>query len=429
MNKRLLYFKGGVSLDSKSCKALDGTINPALVPAIVEIPLSQHRGAPAIPVVNTGDFVRMGQKIGEANGFSSSNIHASVSGKVISIKDKFQNGVKASIIVIENDGKDELDRKIRGHNELKNLSPQEIISIIGEGGIIDTGREALPVHAKLNQSKGQAVNAVIINGVGYEPYLVSGCSLMVENSREVILGLKALLKSIGAVKGYIVIEEDNPKAVSSMADAGRGCPQIEIITLKAKYPKGGEIQLIKTVKEKISSVSGCIVFDVNTAVAISRLITKGIPFVERVITVSGEGVNEPQNLSVRIGTPFKTIIEQCGGLADGADKVIKGGPMTGTAQYSLDASVTKDTSGIIVLANGGKKAFETSPCIRCGRCVDVCPVGLLPLKLVNAIEAGDFDRALELGVTECIECGYCSYICPAKRHLMQNIQLGKEKVN
>ncbi|MDK2934415.1 MAG: H+/Na+-translocating ferredoxin:NAD+ oxidoreductase subunit [Clostridiales bacterium] len=434
METKLFSFKGGIHPNYQKQLTQDKTIERGLVPDVVRIPLVQHIGAPATPIVKVGDHVKMGQQIGKANGFISANVHASVSGKVIAIENRAQIGGVVPTIIIENDGSDELDDSIKGYWHLEDLSSQDIMNIVHEAGIVGMGGATFPSHVKLSPPKEHKIDTVILNGAECEPYLTSDHRTMVEHPEEVVWGLKVILKGLGVEKGYIGIENNKPDAIQAIKNVCNKEQNIEIVVLETKYPQGGEKQLIKAItgrevpSKRLPSEIGCVIFNVGTSRAIARAIKLGIPLIERVVTVTGKGVKVPQNLLVRIGTSFEEVIKQCGGLVDSAAKVISGGPMMGIAQGSLEVSVTKGTSGILVLTKDEVAEMKPYPCIKCARCVDACPMGLLPLKVANTVQAGELDMAMEYNILDCIECGCCSYICPAKRPLLQYIRLGKAKI-
>ncbi|WHH59994.1 electron transport complex subunit RsxC [Petroclostridium sp. X23] len=433
MKERLLSFKGGIHPDY--CKELtrNKEVIIARVPQVAEIPLVQHIGAPATAIVKVGDHIKMGQKIGQANGMISAHIHSSVSGKVLSIEPRAQVGGIVPTVIIENDGEDELDEIIVGKS-IEQLSSKQIIEIVQEAGVVGMGGATFPSHVKLCPPPDHKIDTVIVNGAECEPYLNSDYRLMTEQPEMVLYGLKAVLKALNVERGYIGIEDNKPKAIKVLRDLCKNENSIEVEVLETKYPQGGEKQLIKAVtgrevpSKKLPSQIGCVIFNAGTTAAIARAVKTGLPLIERIVTITGKGIKEPKNLLVRIGTTFKEVIEQCGGLKDGYAKVISGGPMMGIAQGSLDVAVIKGTSGILALMKDEMTEVNPYPCIKCARCVDVCPIGLLPIKIANAVQAGDLDTAMQLNLMDCIECGSCSYTCPAKRPLLQYIRLGKSKV-
>ncbi|GBE37547.1 MAG TPA: electron transport complex subunit RsxC [Nitrospirae bacterium] len=410
-------------------------ITQASLPQRIVVPVSQHIGAPAKPEVNIGDEVKKGQLIGSATGFVSSPIHSSISGKVIAIADfPTSAGKMVQSIVIEGDGKDEAV-EFKENPDYMSLSSDEIRNIIKDAGIVGMGGAAFPTNVKLSPPKEKPVDTVIINGAECEPYLTADHRLMVERSKEVIEGLKIIMKSLGVKEGHIGIEENKPDAIEAMRFAVSGGSNIKVWPLEIKYPQGAEKMLIKAIKDRevpckgLPMDVGVVVQNVGTAVAVYEAVRFGKPLIERVVTVTGKGVNEPKNMMVRIGTLMSEVIEQCGGLVEGAVKVISGGPMMGFAQWTLDVPVVKGTSGILVLTEDEYVASDDySACIRCGSCIDVCPMGLNPSILSIYAEKGFFEDAKENGLFDCFECGSCAFVCPAKRPMVQFIRLAKSQV-
>ena len=410
-------------------------IVPAALPKAVVIPLVQHTGAPCEPLVKKGEVVAEGQKIGEVKAFVSAPVHASISGKVKDIElAQHPGGYRCAAIVIEGDGSAKEWGAAAGVADLNALTQEAIREAVREAGIVGMGGAAFPTSIKLSPPKGKSIEAVILNGCECEPYLTADHRMMVEEPDKVVWGLRALMKATGASKGYIGIEENKPDAIEALKKA-ISSPEIQIVVLAAKYPQGAEKMLIqaalgrKVPPGKLPFDVGVIVNNVGTAIAIYEALNWGKPLIERVVTVSGNGVREPRNLKVRIGTSFDEVIAQCGGLVEGKEiEVLNGGPMMGVAQPTLNVPVVKGTSGITAIAADVIKSSNYEPCIRCASCVEVCPMGLMPYRL------GDYGKAYRTadfkawdGLT-CIECGCCSYVCPAKRPLLQWIRLGKLKL-
>ncbi|MBC8414428.1 electron transport complex subunit RsxC, partial [bacterium] len=365
----------------KELTAERSTVQAAL-PKRVLIPLSQHIGAPAAAIVAIGDEVRTGQLIGESAGFVSSPVHSSVSGKVIAIADfPLSSGKQGPCIVIESDGQDTYS-DFQEHPDYMNLDPEKIKEIVKNAGIVGLGGAAFPTGVKLSPPKEKLIDAIIINGAECEPYLTADHRLMVEKPAEIVEGLKLLMKTLGVSEGYIGIEENKPDAIAAMEKAVSGQP-IEVHALEVKYPQGAEKMLIKAIKDRevpargLPMDVGIVVQNVGTALAVYEAVRYGKPLIERVVTITGDGIKEPGNMMVRVGTLISDVISQCGGLKEGAVKVIAGGPMMGFAQWTLDVPVVKGTSGILVMSSDEYVSSESySPCIRCGRCIDVCPMGL-----------------------------------------------------
>ncbi|GBD95351.1 MAG TPA: electron transport complex subunit RsxC [Nitrospirae bacterium] len=411
------------------------SIAKAKLPQRIVVPVSQHIGAPAKPEVGIGDEVKRGQVIGSATGFVCSPVHSSISGKVTAIADfPTAAGKMVQSIVIESDGKDEAV-DFKENPDYMNLGADDIKAIIKDAGIVGMGGAAFPTNVKLSPPKEKTIDTVIINGAECEPYLTADHRLMVERPKEVVEGLKIIMKSLGVNEGHIGIEENKPDAIEAMKSAVAGESNIEVRPLEIKYPQGAEKMLIKAIKGREVPIKGLpmdvgvVVQNVGTALAVYEAVRYGKPLIERVVTITGTGIKEPANMMVRIGTLMSDVVEQCGGLVEGAVKVISGGPMMGFAQWTLDVPVVKGTSGILVLAEDEYVSSDDySACIRCGSCIDVCPMGLNPSMLSILSEKGFFEEAKEYNLFDCFECGSCAYVCPAKRPMVQFIRLAKSQV-
>lgn len=433
---KLLTFKGGIHPPYGKEYANKKPIEKAEAPATVYIPLQQHIGAPAKCIVEVGDEVKLGQKIGEAQGFVSSNIHSSVSGVVKAIKPCGVPGGTAMCVIIENDFKEELHESVKPNGDIENLSKEEIVGIIKEAGIVGMGGATFPNHVKISPPPDSKAEYVILNGAECEPYLTADDRLMVERPEDVVYGIRALMKALDVKTGYIGIEVNKPEAIENMVKAAQPYPEVEVVSLQVKYPEGAEKQLIYacTGREVPSGALpiavGAVVDNVATAAAIATAIKTGMPLVERITTVTGPCIKEPKNLVTKVGTKFSEIIAQCGGIKEGveASKLIAGGPMMGLAQYTDDISTNKGSSGILILDKEMATAPEEMNCIKCGRCADVCPAFLQPL-FINAYSIkNNFDEAEKYRAMDCIECGSCSYICPARRLLLPSIRQAKREI-
>ncbi|MBI5639944.1 MAG: electron transport complex subunit RsxC [Nitrospirae bacterium] len=431
----LATFKGGIHPPDKKTLSAGSSISETKPPKIVVIPLSQHIGAPCNPVVSIGQEVRKGQVLGEPAGFVSSPVHASVSGKVVAIGE-FPNamGRMVNSIVIENDFREEWTA-LKDSPDYMSLSPEELREKVKAAGIVGMGGAAFPTSVKLSPPKEKPIDAVLINGAECEPYLTADYRLMIEKSSEVVEGLRILMKILGVQKGYIGIENNKPDAVAKMKEAAAGSENIKVLALEVKYPQGAEKMLIKSILGRevppraLPMDVGVVVQNVGTALAVYEAARYGKPLIERVVTVTGEGVRQPRNLMVRIGTKVSDLIDECGGFTEGVAKVISGGPMMGFALGGLDVAVTKGTSGILVMPEEVvSHTEEFGPCIRCSRCIDICPMGLMPSMLSVLAERGHYEDAREYNLFDCFECGSCAFVCPSKRPIVQLVRLAKSMV-
>ena len=407
------------------------------IPKTVFIPVAQHIGSPSSAVVNKGDVVKTGQIIAKSSGFVSTNIHSSVSGKVKKIDvSADSSGYPKQGIFIDVEGDEWIENIDRSEALVKqfDFSGQEIIQKIQDAGIVGLGGATFPTHVKLVPPKGMKAEVLLINGVECEPYLTSDHRLMLEKADEILVGTQLLMRAMNVDKAYIGIENNKPDAIQLLTDKAKNYKGISVVALKVKYPQGGEKQLIKAVTGKevpsggLPIAVGAVVSNVGTAFAVYEAVQKNKPLFERVVTVTGKGIAKPSNFKVRIGTATTELIEAAGGLPENTGKIISGGPMMGRAVVSLDIPVTKGTSGILVLPVEEAKRAEYMDCIRCSRCVSVCPMGLEPYLLMTLGQKQIFDRAENERVTDCIECGSCSYTCPSFRPLLDYIRFGKAKV-
>jgi len=359
-------------------------------------------------------------------------VHSPVSGKVIAIEERPNPmGRMVPTVVIENDGKDEWV-ELEESPEYLSMEPERLKEKIQKAGIVGMGGAAFPTHVKLSPPKEKPIDVVILNGAECEPYLTADHRLMLEHSAEIVEGLKILMKILGVNEAYIGIEDNKPDAVEKMKEAVKNEPSIQVVALHVKYPQGAEKMLIKAITDRevpaggLPMDVGVVVQNVGTAYAIYEACRYGKPLIERVVTVTGRGVVTPGNMLALIGTPIGELIQQCGGLKETAKKVIMGGPMMGFAVPDLDYPVTKGTSGVLVLDETEFVPSDSfGPCIRCGRCIDACPMGLMPSMLSILAEKGFYEDTKEYNVFDCFECGTCTYVCPAKRPIVQLIRLSK----
>lgn len=408
------------------------------LPKEVIIPLGMHIGAPATAVVQKGDEVKVGTLIAKSSGFISANIHSSVSGKVTKIDSVFDaSGYKKPAIVIAVDNEDTWEEGIDRTDTLVkdcHLDAQEITRKIQEAGIVGLGGATFPSHVKLAPPPGQKAEVLIINAVECEPYLTSDHQLMLEKGEEILVGCTILMKALGVERCVIGVENNKPDAIKHLGSLLSGYAGIELIPLKVQYPQGGEKQLIdavlsKQIKSGTLPISvGAVVQNVGTVYAVYEAVQKNKPLLERVVTVTGKRLAQPSNFLVRIGTPLKNLIEEAGGMPEDTGKIIGGGPMMGKALLSADLPTTKGTSGILLLSKAESERKPMRPCIRCAKCVYVCPMGLNPTSLMVDAQLQDWERAERGNIVDCIECGSCSYTCPSNRPLLDFIRMGKQQV-
>lgn len=428
----MFRFLGGVHpKDGKNLSKESAIVDMPLSGELV-VPLSQHIGAPCSPLVKVGDIVKKGQLIGDNEAFMNAKVHAPTSGVVKKIEPRPTATGEATAIVIEPDGEDAwIDGlpKTRDYNAMTN---EEIVKAIGDAGVVGMGGATFPAHIKLAPKKN--IDTLIINGAECEPYLTADDRLMREEPEKIIEGIKILAKILETQKNVIAMEDNKPEAYEIMSKAAQGT-NIEVVKLPTRYPQGAEKTLIYAITGREVPAGGLpmdvatVVQNVGTAAAVCDAVCRGIPLIGRITTVTGDAIATPKNLRARIGTTYKAAIDFCGGFSEEPSKVISGGPMMGFAQYSLDAPIIKGTSGILALTKKHTDHEQERACIRCGRCVDACPMGLVPSMLSIYGERGNFKAARdEYGVMNCIECGSCAYVCPAKRNIVQYIRYTKSEL-
>lgn len=428
-----LTFKGGIHPYDGKALTKDSPAETYLPRGEMVYPLSQHIGAPASPVVQKGDYVKRGQKIGEAGGFVSAPVHSSVSGTVKGMEMRLgATGTMANSIIIENDGKYEETEFVPAR--LEELTKEEILKRIQDGGVVGMGGAGFPTHVKLSPKMPEKIEYVLVNGAECEPYLTSNHRKMLDEPEEIIEGLRIMLTLFENAKGYICIEDNKPDCILKMKEFVKDIPRMEVKELLTKYPQGGERTLIyaTTGREINSSMLpadvGCVVDNVDTVAAIYRAVILGEPVMDKVITVTGDGIRTPKNFRVYTGTDLAEVVEAAGGLKEGVSKVIAGGPMMGFAMYDLHVPCTKTTSACLCLEEDPVSKARQTACINCGRCVSVCPGGVIPARLATFAEHGDMENFQKFDGMECCECGCCSYICPAKRPLTQSIKSMRKMV-
>lgn len=431
---------GGIHPEENKITAENAT-NIAPLPKQAIFPLSQHIGAPAKPVVKKGDHVKVGTLIAEAGGFVSAPIYSSVSGTVFKVDTAVDaSGYRKPAIIINVEGdewEETIDRSstlelLENHQE---LTPEEITNRIKLAGVTGMGGAGFPTFIKLMPPPGTKAECVILNGVECEPYITADYRLMMEHADEILVGLKLLMTAAKVDRGYIGIEVNKPEAIALLQHKAEKEKNIEIVPLKQKYPQGGEKQLVDAVISRqvpappaIPVNVGAIVQNVATAFAVYEAVMKHKPLIERYTTVTGKELAKPGNFIVRLGTPACLLIDACGGLPVSENKVLSGGPMMGKALISLDAPIVKGSNSITVLSGREARRHKPGPCLRCAKCVDVCPMGLEPYLLATASSLKIWDKAEEEMITSCIECGSCQFTCPAYRPLLDNIRIGKQTV-
>ncbi len=431
----LLTFKGGIHPYEGKELTMDKPIETYLPKGELVYPLSQHIGAPAKPVVKKGDRVLVGQRIAEAGGFVSAHIHASVSGTVKNIEPRLTaGGTKAESIIIENDGEYEVMERPAPAN-WQEMDRKDLLEVIQDAGIVGMGGAGFPPHVKLSPKNPDSIDYIIVNGSECEPYLTSDYRRMLEEPEKVVTGLEIVLHMFPQASGIIAIEDNKPEAIRIMKEQTADHPKIQVNVMKTKYPEGAERQLIYANTGRyinsgmLPADAGCIVHNVDTVTAIYKAVVEGVPLIDRIITISGDDIVDPKNFKVLLGTSLQELIEAAGGYLDGEpEKIISGGPMMGKAMFSTEVPAVKGSSAVLCMKKDEVAACEPSNCIRCGRCVAVCPGRVNPTKLASLAEHGKLDAFVEQDGMECCECGCCSYVCPAKRHLTQTIAATRKAI-
>ena len=428
-------FPGGVHpKEGENGKAVNGgnAIRELPAPPRVIIPLQQHIGAPARPLVKKGDRVLVGQKIGEATGYVSAPVHASVSGTVVDVQNALlANGTAQEAIIIDNDFQDEWVQ-LKPVEQPETLTAAELQGIIRESGIVGMGGATFPTAVKLTPAQGKTIEKLIINGAECEPYLTADHRLMLEQAAGIIDGIRLTMLALEVKEAIIGIEDNKPDAIAVMTEAASQVEGISVRSLPVRYPQGGEKQLIYAItRRKVPTGGlpldvGCVVMNVGTCYAVHEAVREGRPLISRVTTVGGL-VNNPGNYLVRVGSTVENLIEACGGLMPGTKQLLYGGPMMGMAIARTDIPVTKGCSGILALGQAAMEPKE-SPCIRCARCVNACPMNLMPAKIDAYARVNDFEGAEKFGAMNCMECGVCTYVCPAKRSLTQSCRVAKKVI-
>ena len=427
-------FFGGIHPAENKFYAENAPVQPFPQPDVLVVPMSQHIGAPCLPLVKKGDQVTKGQKIGDNQGLCVP-VHAPVSGKVKAVENRpHVSGVMVMSVVIENDHLDTLCEDIRPRTaeEVAALTPEQILDIIREAGIVGMGGATFPAHVKLSSGLGK-VDTIIVNVSECEPYIVADDLLCQLYAPQVIKGLQQIMKVLQLDRAHIAMENNKPKAAKAIRNALPKDGSILLDILPAKYPQGAEKQLIKAITGReipsggLPAAVGCAVFNSATCKGIHDAVYEGMPLVERIVTVSGDIVMEPKNLMVPVGTSFNDLLEAVG-VRENPYKVLSGGPMMGAAQYDLAVPVMKGTNAVTILGQKNRFVVEKASCIRCGKCIDVCPMKLMPVLMYKALHNGDPEEMMSVNLMDCIECGCCAYICPAGVPLVLGFKAGKHKI-
>ncbi len=427
------FAKGGLHIQKYKLSASDKTeVLP--LPEYVYVPVKQHIGAPAKIVVSKGDKVLVGNLLAEADGVISANVHAPVSGEIVKIEEiDNPQGFLEQVVVIKREGDEFAPELDMSDDIVRDITktPTEIHEIIKRSGIVGMGGAGFPTPVKVQPPKGKKVDTLIINGIECEPYLTADGRLMIEKAEQIIIGAKILNKLLGIQNAVIAIDENKPEAIKKLSQITKTYVGVNVQACKSVYPQGGEKQLINAItgrevpSGKLPFDAGCVVQNVATVYAIYEAVQKNIPLFQRIVTVSGDAVKNPANYWVRIGTPLSWVIEQNGADMDNVGKVLLGGPMMGQAISDLSAPLTKTVSGILLMSEGRSCRPEAEDCIRCSRCVEYCPTGLMPFAIRQDLINNDTSNLKQLHVNDCIECGLCAYVCPAKIPLLDFCKLGK----
>jgi len=429
----LFRFRGGIHPAYNKDATCGSEIRTLAVPSSLVISLAQHLGAPAVPIVKAGDTVAGGQRLADPAGLISAPVHAPTSGKVVRIEPApTPLGRPAPAITFEPDGQDRWDSPLEPLPEWRAIEPRILAERVGAAGVVGMGGAGFPTQVKLSPPSDKPIDTLIINGAECEPYLTGDHRLMVERAADLWEGAAIIRHILGAGTVRVAIEDNKPDAIAALAAAiPSGLENAGVCVLKTSYPQGSEKQQIFSVTGRTVPAGGlpmdvgCVVENIGTTLAVRDAVVQGRPLVWRAITVSGDAVAAPANLLAPIGTPFAALVEACGGARGRVAKIVSGGPMMGFAQASLDVAMTKTSSGLLLLSAARVSVFTSQPCISCGRCLDACPMRLMPSELSQCIEADDIEAAERYNVLDCFECGSCAFVCPARRPLVQHMRRAK----
>jgi len=428
---KLATFRGGVHPPEFKDVTKDKKIEPVALPSKVVLPLQQHIGAPLELAVASGDAVKVGTLVARPTGFVSIPLHSPISGTVKSVGEALHpSGVSMQAVVIESDGQDEWEPELLTRRDPESLGVDEIKKIIRDAGIVGLGGAAFPTHVKLSPPPDRKIDVFILNGAECEPFLTTDYRQMLERTADLVAGVGIIARVLGCAKVFLAVESNKPEALAAISEQAKGREGWQVTTLQTKYPQGGEKQLIEALtgrqvpSGKLPMDVGCVVQNVSTVLSVFDAVTTGRPLIEKVVTVTGSAALNPGNYSVRVGMLISELLEKTGGAAENLGKAVMGGPMMGVALPNLDVPVLKGTNGLLLIAEPVPESLHRA-CIRCGSCVDACPIHLLPCDLALLSENERWDRCRELSVKDCIECGSCSFTCPAGRNLVQLIRYGK----
>jgi len=428
--------RGGVHPQYRKKMTRDKRIETVPFSPLLRVSMAQHLGAPATPIVKKGDTVGRGQPIGEPAGFVSAAVHAPTSGTVKAVgQAPTALGITAAVVDIEPDGQDKWTDGLSGTQDWEHADPKDLVDKIADSGIAGMGGAGFPTHVKLSPPPEKPIDTLVINGAECEPYLTADHRLMIEHPEKIWHGATIIRKILNAKAVRVAIESNKPEAIEALEKVMAGADgDVAVVILKTEYPQGAEKQQIYAITGRevpsggLPMDVGCLVENVGTTMAVWDAIVNGHPLTQRVTTVTGTPVATAKNVRARLGTPYASLLEFCGGAAHDVAKIISGGPMMGLAQPDLNVSTSKTTSGLLFLSPSEIGSFASMPCISCGRCLQACPMYLVPADLSQMLEAEDYEAAEELNVLDCIECGSCAYSCPAHRPLVQHMKQGKAKV-